>query len=97
MRLAGRNDPAPEGGGRPLRTVVGVEFVRPPMLGVDTTDAAAIQDLCDAVRRAGRVVSRVQPIRPSPDLNGATRADPGANGRRRPPSGAIVFSGHRWQ
>jgi ABC-2 type transport system ATP-binding protein len=72
------------GGARTLATGIAVEF-GPAMMRVDTTDAAAIQDLLDAVRRAGLAVRRVQAIRPSLEdlfIEAVTDADTGG---RRPP------------
>ncbi len=55
---------------------------------VDTTDAAAIQEVLDAVRRAGLTIRRVQPIRPSLEdlfMEAVTDAD---TGRPRSPGAA---------
>ena len=73
--------------GRTLTTGIAIEF-GPAMLRVDTTDPAAIQDLLDAIRRAGLSVRRVQAIRPSLEdlfIEAVTDAD---TGRARPPGAA---------
>ena len=59
--------------------------VGPALVRVESTDADDVQDVIDAVRRAGLSVRRVQPIRPSlEELFMEAVTDP-TTGRARPP------------
>ena len=59
--------------------------VGPALVSVESTDADDVQDVIDAVRRAGLSVRRVQPIRPSlEELFMEAVTDP-TTGRARPP------------
>jgi ABC-2 type transport system ATP-binding protein len=58
-------------------------------LRIETTDPAAVQGVIDALRRAGLVIRRVQPVRPSlEDLFLAAVTDPGT-GRASTPGAAL--------
>ena len=64
-----------------------------PVLRLETTDAAAVQDVIDSLRRAGLVIRRVQPMRPSlEELFMDTVTDP--TGKALPP-GAVFTQGGR--
>jgi ABC-2 type transport system ATP-binding protein len=83
-------DPLVEVGSPLAAAGVLVEYTGPLSLRATTTDAAAVQPVLDAIRRAGLLLRRVQAIRPSlEDLFMEAVTDP-TTGRPRP-AGAAGF------